>query len=695
MRYRFGDCVLDTALYALERQGQAMRLSRRVFRVLVYLLEQRHRVVSRDELFAQIWGEQFVSDAALESCIKQVRQAVGDSGRAQRLIRTQHGYGYRFVAEVIAEAEAGQEAGQTDALSRAAELPQPQLERPANTAYTALTTEDVTEVRAVRLAADRPAESPLPAPERRQLTVLSCALAEAPALAARLEPDALHDMVQAWHAWCTDIVQQLGGVVAQRAADSVEVYFGAPQAHDDDARRAVEAGLRLLEASRTRVVPGMAPEAGGLAVRIGMHTGVVVLSPLSAEEAPPLAVGATAMIAAGLRDRAAPQTVVISAATAALVRGYFTWQPLAPWTPPGHREALASYRVTGATGARMRLDLVPLARLTPFVGRAAELALLEERWGQAHDGQGQAVVLRGEAGIGKSRLVRQVAARLADAAGMVLESRGSPYTQHTAFAPMRELVQHLVGEDPDEPADAAVDRLEACCQHYGLEPQVHLPFLAALLDLAVPADRYPPLHLTPRQHRRRMLETLVALPVALAGRQPVLLMLEDLHWIDPSTLEWLTLLLDQVPSSRVLAVLTCRPEFQTPWSTRSYLTQVPLSRLAPQHSAQLATHVAGGALPEAMVAQIVARTDGVPLFIEELTRALRDAEAGPGDVPDPAQPGPRPAPEIPATLQEALTARLDQAGVAKRTAQVGAVLGRHFSYALLRAVSPLEEATME
>jgi class 3 adenylate cyclase len=311
MRYRFGECVLDTALYALERQGQAVRLPRRVFQVLA---------------------------AALEGCIKQVRQAVGDSGRAQQCIHTQHGYGYRFVAAVTAEAAAGPATLDAEALPHGTDLPQAPPESVSDAAHTA----DHTGTLTVPSASDQSAEPPRPAPERRQLTVLSCALAEAAALATQLEPDDLHDMVQAWHVGCTAIVQQLGSAVAQRAADRVVVYFGAPQAHDDDARRAVTAGLWLLEASRTQVVPGMAPEARGLAVRIGIHTGAVILSQLAAEAASPLAVGATSMIAEGLRERAAPQTVVTSAATAALVRGYVTWQPLAPWTPPGHREPIAT-----------------------------------------------------------------------------------------------------------------------------------------------------------------------------------------------------------------------------------------------------------------------------------------------------------------------------------------------------------------
>jgi DNA-binding winged helix-turn-helix (wHTH) protein/class 3 adenylate cyclase/predicted ATPase len=683
MRYRFGDCVLDTVLYALERQGQTVRLSRRVFQVLEYLLAQRHRVVSRDELFAEIWGEQFVSDAALEGCIKQVRQAVGDSGRAQRCIRTQHGYGYRFVAEVTAEAAAGPATLDVEALPHGTDLPRSPPEYVSDAAHTAV----VADTCAVPPAAATPAAAPLQGPEHRQLTVLSCALADAAALSARLNPDDLHDVVHAFHTCCAAVVHQVDGSVAQRTADGLLVYFGYPQAHDDDARRAVHAGLRLVETLRTLVVPGAMAEGGALVVRIGIHTGPVVLSPPASDETqPPLAVGAVALVAAGLRDRAAPQTVVISATTAALAAGYFTWRPLDLWTPPGHEEPIAVYRVTGETGARMRLDLAAPARLTPFVGREPELALLRERWVRAQEGRGQVVVLRGEAGIGKSRLVRQAAEWLTGEACTMLESRGSPYAQHTAFAPVRELVQQVVGDD--------VARLEAGLQHYNLELQAHLPFLAALLNLSVPADRYPHLPLTPQQQRRRLLETLVTLPVALADRQPVLLMLEDLHWVDPSTLAWLGLLLDQVPTSRVLVVLTCRPEFHAPWSARSYLVQMTLGRLRPQHSAQLAAHVARGALPEAVVAQVVERTDGVPLFIEELTRALRDAGGLPGAPAFPARQGRPPAAAIPATLQETLTARLDQMGEAKRTAQVGAVIGRQFSSALLRAVSPLDEATL-
>jgi DNA-binding winged helix-turn-helix (wHTH) protein len=641
MRYVFADCVFDPDRHTLERQGQSVRLQPRVFKMLAYLLAQRHRVVSHQDLFEQVWPGQYISKAALEGCIKQVRQAIGDSGRAQRLLKTQHGVGYRLTVPVTVEAG------------------------------------DVTEPQ----AADLPLSAPLSAsvsvppptgPERRQLTMLCCSPADASHLRARLDPDDLHAVMRAFHVRCTETIQRFGGSIAQRFDDGCLAYFGYPQAHDDAARRAVLAGLALVEAM---------PEDGDT-IKIGIHTGMAVVEPFDGETVPSaLVVGDVATVASALRDLAAPQTVLISAATAGLVEGYVTCQELTSYLPPGHNDTMSVYRVTGESGARFRLDIVPAQNLTPFVGRETEYALLSARWAQACEGRGQAVVVSGEAGIGKSRLVRMLAERLSDTGRLVLEGRGSPYHQQTAFYPIADVLRLLFRLADRSKVDNPVQQCTEVLQQYGLDVQAHLPFVAPLLNLTMPSAHHAASQLTPQRQRQHTFESLLALFVALADRQPVLFVLEDLHWADPSTLEWLDLLLAQTPSTAILVLLTCRPEFERPWPRRSYLTQVTLDRLTPPQSTRMVESIVRNApLQAPVVRQIVEYSDGVPLFVEELSRAVLDTGS---------------AATVPMTLQDALMARLDQMGEARRTAQLGAVIGRQFDHTLLRAVSPLDEASLQ
>ncbi len=525
MRYQFDDCILDTEQLSLERQDQPVRLQPRVFQLLAYLLEHRQRVVPRQELFDQVWQGQYVSKSALDGSIKQARQAIGDSGRAQHLLKTQHGVGYRWVASVSVQDAAGAEAGAADLASSG-------------------------------LVAAVPTTRPSSVPERRQLTMLSCALADASYLFTLLDADDLHVVLRAFHALCADTVAPFGGSIAQRFDDGCLVYFGYPQAHGDDARRAVLAALHLIEAIQSGLPElGVWMEGTG-ALKIGVHTGEVVVEAVDdGVSAGALVVGATATLASALRDLAAPQTVVISTDTARLAEGYFTWQVLAPVTLPGQSNAMPLYRVTGDSGAQMRLDIMPARKLTPFVGRKAELALLGVRWTQACDGRGQAVVVSGEAGIGKSRLARRLAEQLTPGGCTVLEGRGSPYHQQSAFYPLTEVLRRIFRLDNHAQAEDAIRQFEDVLQAYGLEVQRHLPFVAPLLNLALPSARDETSQLTPQQKRQRTLESLTALVLALAEGQPLLFILEDLHWVDPSTQEWLDLRLDQVGEAKRTAQL--------------------------------------------------------------------------------------------------------------------------------------------
>jgi tetratricopeptide (TPR) repeat protein len=410
----------------------------------------------------------------------------------------------------------------------------------------------------------------------------------------------------------------------------------------------------------------------------------------------PLAVGETPHIAARLQHLASSNTLVISAVTYQLIEGYFTCEALGEQALRGLAQPLRVYRVLRASGVQSRLEVAAARGLTPLVGRAPEVGLLRERWAQVKAGRGQVVVLAGEAGIGKSRLVQVLKDHVAHEAHLCWECRGVAYYQHTALYPLTACLQHWLQWQPGAAPAAALAQLERRLTQAQLALPETVPLFADLVALPLPAERYPPRVLPPEQQRQRTLEAVVTLVSALTEQQPVLLIVEDLHWVDPSTLELLTLLLDQAPMLRLYTVLTCRPTFQPPWGFRTHLTPIVLNRLTRSHVEDML----GGILrrhhlPAGVREQIVAQTDGIPLFVEEVTKAVVEAGHDTEAQHQEAVSGPVPAVGIPATLQEALMARLDRLGRVKGVAQLGATLGRQFPYALLRAVAPLADEALQ
>jgi len=532
--------------------------------------------------------------------------------------------------------------------------------------------------------------------ERRQLTVLFGDLVDSTALARQLDPEDYREVVRAYQATCADVIQRFDGYIAQYLGDGLLVYFGYPQAHEDDAQRAVRAGLEMLGTLAALQARLVADKGIWLAVRLGVHTGLVVVGAMGAggrQEA--LALGDTPNIAARLQGLAAPDTVVVSDTTWRLVQGYFACDDLGPQTLKGVETPVQVYRVLGTSGAQSRLDIVSPRGLTPLVGRETEVALLRERWAQARDGLGQVVLLSGEAGIGKSRLVQILQEHVAAEPPTRLAWRCLPYAQQSPLHPVIAHLHRLLRWRPDNTPAEKLHTLEETLAASGLALPEVVPLLAALLSLPLP-ERYPPLTLTPEQQKQKTLEALLAWLLIEATRQPVLFIVEDLHWIDPSTLEFLTLFLDQGPAARILTLLTCRPEFRSPWGFRAHLTPLTLNRLPRPQVPQMIGRITGGkALPPEVVEQIVTKTDGVPLFVEELTKMvlesslLRESE----DYYELA--GPLPPFAIPATLHDSLMARLDRLAAGKDVAQLGATIGRTFAYELLRAVSPLDEATLQ
>ena len=535
-----------------------------------------------------------------------------------------------------------------------------------------------------------------PEAERRQLTVLFCDLVDSTPLARQLDPEDLREVVRAYQATAAEVIQRFAGHIAQYLGDGLLVYFGYPQAHEDDALRAIHTGLRMVEAIGSLNTALVRDKGVRLAVRVGIHTGLVVVGEMGGGgRHERLALGETPNVAARLQGLAAPDTVVISAATQQLVQGLFTCQGLGAPTLKGLDQPLAVYHVLGVNEAQSRFEVAITTGLPSLVGREEEVGLLRRRWEQAREGHGQVVLLSGEAGIGKSRLVWELQEDVEREGATRLGFRCSPYAQQSALYPMIEHVQRVLQWRRDEPPEAKLDKLERMLQRYRLPLQEAVPLLAALLSLPHP-EHYPPLHLSPERQKQKTQEALIAWLVEEAEQQPVLAVWEDLHWADPSTLEWLGLFLGQAPTVHMLTLLTCRPEFHPPWAPRTHLSQLTLRHLTgPQVEAMVRQVAQGKTVPAEVVRQIVAKTDGVPLFVEEITKTVLESgwlrqAAGGYELT-----GPLPPLAIPATLHDALMARLDRLSAAKTVAQLGATLGRTFSYEVLQAVSPLDEATLQ
>jgi predicted ATPase len=498
--------------------------------------------------------------------------------------------------------------------------------------------------------------------------------------------------VRTFHTTCAEVIHGLEGAIGQYLSDAVVAYFGYPQAHDDDPQRSIRAGLRLLDTLRQRAADFA---AGPCAVRVGIHTGPAVVGALGGDQQALLAIGETPAMAARLQELAPLGGVVISVATARLVEGYFPWREIAIAPLTAQDAPHTAYHVLGDSAAQSRLEVVTRRALTPFVGRDVERTLLRERWAQATDGLGQVVVLSGEAGIGKSRLLQVMHEQIAAEPYLRLEWRCSPYYQHSAWHPVMAHLHRLLQWHQDAAPEARLRTLEEVLTAAGLALPDVVPPLAALLSLPLPA-RYAPLTLTPQQQKQKTLDTLCTWLLTEARRQPVLFIVEDLHWSDPSTLELLSLLIDHGPTARMLTLLACRPEFQPPWTPRAHVTHVTLGRLPRfQVEHMILQRTRGKPLPPAVVAQIVAKTDGVPLFVEELTTMVLESgllQEGPDCY---ELWGPLPPLAIPATLHGTLLARLDRLHPAKAVAQLGATIGRTFVYELLQAIAPLDEATLQ
>ena len=544
---------------------------------------------------------------------------------------------------------------------------------------------------AVAVAAAPPAAPrPLDTAERRQLTVMFCDLVGSTALSARLDPEDMREIVGAYHRCCADLITRAGGFVAKYMGDGVLAYFGYPQAHEHDAERAVRAGLNLVEA-----VPKLSTAAGSpLQVRIGIATGLVVVGDLiglgEAQERG--IVGETPNLAARLQGIAEPNMVVIALGTRKLLGNLFELKDLGAQDLKGIAGPVRAWAALRAGSAEGRFEALHAAGLTALVGREEELDLLLRRWSKAKADEGQVVLLSGEAGIGKSRLTAALLERLASEPNTRLRYFCSPQHTDSALYPIISQMERAAGFAHDDNAQAKLDKLDTVLAQSFTSRQDAALFADMLSQ---PNDgRYPKLELGPQLRRQKTLEALTAQLEALSSSNPVLMMFEDAHWIDPTSLEAVGRAVDRIRTLRVLLIVTHRPEFEPPWIGQPHVTALTLNRLEEREIAAMIDRLTGNKLLPANIRQdIIERTDGIPLFAEEITKAALEAESE-----DAAERTiaavPSPSLAVPASLHASLMARLDRLGPAKEVAQIGAAIGREFSHGLISAVTRKPEAEL-
>ncbi len=645
-----------------------------------------------------------------EDAHRLILQALAAAGRKAEALKHYQDLVALLKRELNTEPDAATELlvvdlGSTQAPGRspAVKIPKPaplQPDRPSNAVQTGANTTANPEHDAY---AERPlvrGDQTLPAgvvgfgrPERRQVTIMICNMVSSTLLLAGLDPEDMRDQIGSFHKVVADAVVRFDGFIAQYLSDGVVVYFGYPAAHEHDAEQAVRAAIAILDADRLLSASSDVPPA----VRIGIATGLVVVGEQrgSGDTRQRIAIGETPNLAGQLQAAAAPGEIVIGPRTRRLVGGMFDCRALAADERKGLPHSMEAWQVRGETAGVSRFEARRRGALTPFVGRKEEMDLLQRRWDQAKAGEGRVVLLSGEPGIGKSRIAETLLARIEGEPHARLRYFCSPHHTHSPLHPVVAQLEQAAGFEPDSSASVKLDKLVSLLEPTSTNLSRDVALVAELL--AVQADeRYPALAVSPQQKREMTLLALLEQLVGATARTPVLIVFEDVHWIDPTSLDLLDRAIARVADLRVLLVVTFRPEFQPTWVGLPHVTTLPLSRLGRRDSASIIGGITRGkALPDAVVEQILSHTDGVALFIEELTSMLLESgplrETNESYVLD----GSLPLLAVPTTLQASLVARLDRLGAGKDVALIGAAVGREFSHELIAAASAMAPTDLD
>jgi predicted ATPase/class 3 adenylate cyclase len=523
--------------------------------------------------------------------------------------------------------------------------------------------------------------------ERRQLTVLFCDIVNSSALSANIDPEDLRDIMREYRATCSEIVSRYDGHVAQHLGDGILVYFGYPHAHEDDAHRAVYTALEIIERIRQICFPQENSEDIQLAVRVGIHTGLVVIGEIGGGDKRALALGETPNIAARIQDHADTNTLIISDATHKLIGESFDSNSLGDFTLKGFTQALELFQITKVRNQYNRLIAARTLSRTTLVGRDQETSLLLEKLKQARKGIGQVVLLSGEPGLGKTRMVQMVCESIPEEQCTLLECAGTPYFQNSFLHPIIEMVSRAIGIDDNASDPENISRIEKMVATLGMDSNIAIPALADLLS--IPLNNHSSVDESTPQHKKQLImDTLVETLQSMARQRLVLFIIEDLQWLDPSTLELLSQLVSQAGLTNIFALFTFRSEFHSPWQTQANLTTITLNHLTQQQSGSLIRQLSHQKfLPMDVFSEIINKTDGIPYFVEELTRTVLRSELliekeGHFELSKPMkQLG------IPTTLQDSLMSKLDSLGKNKELAQLASILGREFDYELLSALS--------
>jgi class 3 adenylate cyclase/tetratricopeptide (TPR) repeat protein len=527
--------------------------------------------------------------------------------------------------------------------------------------------------------------------ERRQLTIMACEILAPSDPAAKLDTKTLRELQREYLDAFLAAVRRADGYAEEIRTDGFSAYFGYPVAHEDDARQAVETAMDLVEIASQIAARST---RGRLDVRVGVHTGIVLAWEIRQGEGRPMAIaGATPTTATRLTGVAPRNTVVLSGSTHRLVEGYFACLSLGMRVVKGVSQPIDTYQVSHGSGARSRLEGAVSHRLTPIVGRDLEIGILMDRWARAEEGAGQVIYISGEAGIGKSRLLKVFLERLEAEAHVWIESRCLPHQRYRMLFPFAGIFRMMFRLDGETPAQN-VDKLTRALKYYSFSLPDTLPSLASLLSLPLSAP-YPKDMPPPEEEAQKVQEVLLAVLVKMAKRQPVVLAISDLHWADSASIALIGRIIQEIPAKSILVLLTARPVFVAPWINRTHVTSMPLIRLTPRRIKLMAEELTNGkALPASVLEQLIAKTDGIPLFVEELTKAILESGQLVEKGGEYELTGVLPQLVIPSTLRDSLMERFDGFGAAKRVAQLGAILGKEFSYEVLQATSGRDPAVL-